>query len=179
MTDVSNIGDVYNWSVAKIAEAFGMDRKAVKRRLLEANIPVAATLRGNPVYALRNVGPALFGGGETAEGDSIHDPSLMDPKSRKDWYQSENERLKLEKEQRKLVPIDEVVFVYSSMRKAVVQVLDTIPDILERDCGLTPQAVGMVQKSIDDLRYTLQEKTYAACAAELMDNDGGEPTEEG
>lgn len=179
MTDVSNIGDVYNWSVAKIAEAFGMDRKAVKRRLLEANIPVASTVRGNPVYALRNVGPALFGGGEIAEAESIHDPALMDPKSRKDWYQSENERLKLEKEQRKLVPVDEVVFVYSSMRKAVVQVLETIPDILERDCGLTPQAVGTVQKSIDDLRYTLQEKTYAACAAELMDNDGGEPTEEG
>lgn len=179
MTDVSNIGDVYNWSVAKIAEAFGMDRKAVKRRLLEANIPIAATVRGNPVYALRNVGPVLFGGNESAEPGSIHDPEQMEPKERKDWYQSENERLKLEKEQRKLVPVDEVVFVYSSMRKAVVQVLETIPDILERDCGLTPHAVGMVQKSIDDLRYTLQEKTYAACAAELMDNDGGEPAEEG
>lgn len=43
MSNVSNIGDVYNWSIAKIAEAFGMDRKAVRRRLLDANIPVADT----------------------------------------------------------------------------------------------------------------------------------------
>ncbi|ENA7307278.1 DUF1441 family protein, partial [Escherichia coli] len=64
----------------------------------------------------------------------------MEPKERKDWYQSENERIKLEKEQRKLIPVDEVVIVYSSMRKAVVQVLETIPDVLERDCALTPQA---------------------------------------
>ncbi|EHU12513.1 terminase small subunit domain protein [Escherichia coli DEC1B] len=40
----------------------------------------------------------------------------MEPKERKDWYQSENERIKLEKEQRKLIPVDEVVIVYSSMR---------------------------------------------------------------
>ena len=88
--------------------------------------------------------------------------------------QSENERIKLEKEQRKLIPVDEVVIVYSSMRKAVVQVLETIPDVLERDCALTPQAVGVVQQAIDDLRYTLQEKSYEACAAELIPDEEGE-----
>ena len=50
MSNISNIGDVYHWSIAKIAEAFAMDRKVVKKRLLEANIPVAGTVRGNPVY---------------------------------------------------------------------------------------------------------------------------------
>lgn len=30
------------------------------------------------------------------------------------------------------------------------------------------QAVGAVQQAIDDLRYTLQEKSYEACAAELI-----------
>lgn len=51
MSNISNIGDVYSWSIAKIAKAFGMDRKAVKRQLLEANIPIAGTVRGNAVYA--------------------------------------------------------------------------------------------------------------------------------
>ncbi|EIQ0035148.1 DUF1441 family protein [Escherichia coli] len=102
----------------------------------------------------------------------------MEPKERKDWYQSENERIKLEKEQRKLIPVDEVVIVYSSMRKAVVQVLETIPDVLERDCALTPQAVGVVQQAIDDLRYTLQEKSYEACAAELIPDEEGESLQE-
>ncbi|HAJ6754504.1 TPA: DUF1441 family protein, partial [Escherichia coli] len=35
---------------------------------------------------------------------------------------------------------------------AVVQVLETLPDILERDCGLQPVAVSRVQSIIDDLR---------------------------
>lgn len=51
--------------------------------------------QGNPVYAL-HVGPALFSVKHEA-ADSVHDPSRMEPKERKDWYQSENERIKLEK----------------------------------------------------------------------------------
>ena len=163
MSNVSGIGDAYYWSVFKIAEAFGLHRDTVKKRLLAANTPVAATVRGNPVYALQHVGPALFSVKHEA-ADSVHDPSRMEPKERKDWYQSENERIKLEKEQRKLIPVDEVV----------VQVLETIPDVLERDCALTPQAVGVVQQAIDDLRYTLQEKSYEACAAELIPDEEGE-----
>ncbi|GJH97584.1 hypothetical protein ECZC10_54320 [Escherichia coli] len=31
MSNISNIGDVYRWSIAKIAEAFAMDRKVVKK----------------------------------------------------------------------------------------------------------------------------------------------------
>ncbi|MXD03589.1 DUF1441 family protein, partial [Escherichia coli] len=86
---------VYRWSIAKIEEAFAMDRKVVKKRLLEANIPVAGTVRGNPVYALRDVGPALFESKSVIDSD-IHDPSRMEPKERKDWFQSENERIKME-----------------------------------------------------------------------------------
>ena len=60
------------------------------------------------------------------------------------------------------------------MRMAVVQVLETIGDVLERDCALSPQAVGVVQQAIDDLRYTLQENSYAACAAEFNPDEEGE-----
>ncbi len=142
----------------KIAEAFGLHRDTVKKTAPRGQHSCGSDCQGGtPVYALQHVGPALFSVKHEA-ADSVHDPSRMEPKERKDWYQSENERIKLEKEQRKLIPVDEVVIVYSSMRKAVVRVLETIPDVLERDCALTPQAVGVVQQAIDDLRYTLQEK---------------------
>lgn len=172
MSSVSNIGDVYHWSIARIAEAFSIDRKAVKRLLLEANIPVAGTVKGNAVYALKDVGPALFTRAVACDPEGIHDPSKMEPKERKDWFQSENERIKLEKEQRGLIPVNEVVTVYSAMTKSVVQVLDTIPDILERDCALNPQAVAVVQTAIDDLRTTLSERSYHACAIDLMGDKG-------
>ncbi|VEF21807.1 putative terminase small subunit [Escherichia coli] len=79
MSNVSGIGDAYYWSVFKIAEAFGLHRDTVKKRLLAANTPVAATVRGNPVYALQHVGPALFSVKHEA-ADSVHDPSRMELK---------------------------------------------------------------------------------------------------
>ena len=40
MSNVSGIGDAYYWSVFKIAEAFGLHRDTVKKRLLAANTPL-------------------------------------------------------------------------------------------------------------------------------------------
>ena len=103
---------------------------------------------------------------------------VMVPQDRKAWYQSERERLKFEQEVGELIPASDVAREFAEMAKAMVQVLETLPDILERDCALTPQAVGIVQQSLDDLRYTLQEKSYEACAAELIPDEEGESREE-
>lgn len=154
MSNISNIGDVYHWSVAKIAEAFAMDRKAVKKKLLEANISVAGTVRGNPVYALRDVGPALFGRKSVA-GSEMHDPSRMEPKERKDWFQSENERIKLETTLKQLVPASDVHREMALMLKVVTQVLDTWPDKLERDRGWSASQIAEAQRAVDDIREAL------------------------
>lgn len=82
----------------------------------------------------------------------------MSPQDRKAWYQSENERLKFEAASRELIPIDEVAREYTSLAKAVVMMLETLPDILERDCALTPTAVTRVQVNIDDLRDEMARK---------------------
>ncbi|WP_261290063.1 DUF1441 family protein, partial [Escherichia coli] len=78
--------------------------------------------------------------------------SEMDPHERKAWYQSERERLKFEQETAQLIPASDVRREFAIWAKAVVQVLETLPDILERDCGLQPAAVSRVQSIIDDLR---------------------------
>jgi hypothetical protein len=172
MEKVGDLAEAFNWSISKISEAFSMDRATVRKKIVENDIQAAGSSRGNPTYALKDVAPVLFAGTCKTDEDIRHDPSLMIPKERKDWFQSENERIKLEKEQRNLIPVNEVVTVYSAMTKAVVQVLETIPDILERDCALTPQAVSAVQASIDDLRTTLSERSYHACAIDLMRDKG-------
>ncbi|WP_313683794.1 DUF1441 family protein [Pantoea sp.] len=169
MSDISKIGDAYNWSVAKIAEAFGMDRKTVRKRLIDANITAADTVRGNPVYALKDVGPALFVSEEFNDPDSRHDPSLMDPKSRKDWFQSENERVKLESTLKQLVPADEVHREMAMMAKSVLQVLDTWPDRLERDRGWLPEQIAEAQEIIDEMRDALAGKVNSAGEEEDSD----------
>ncbi len=76
----------------------------------------------------------------------------MEPQDRKAWYQSERERLKFEQEVGELIPASDVAREFAEMAKAMVQVLDTLPDILERDCALNPAAVFRIQSIIDDLR---------------------------
>ncbi|KFC13123.1 hypothetical protein GTGU_00165 [Trabulsiella guamensis ATCC 49490] len=160
MTNISNIGDVYHWSIAKIAEAFGMDRKSVRRRLLDANVPVAGTVRGNPVYALKDIGPVLFSDSGAGEPDVMHDPSRMSPKERKDWYQSETERVKLETSLKQLVPASDVHREMALMVKVVTQVLDTWPDKLERDRGWKPAQIAEAQRAIDDIREALSTELH-------------------
>lgn len=165
MSNISNIGDVYQWSVAKIAEAFRLDRRSVKNRLLEANIPIAGTVKGNPVYALHQVAPVLFGQLNTGDAAANQNPDDMTPKERKDWFDSEKGRIWLEKELRQLIPVHEVTAVYSALMKASVQVLETLPDVLERDAALTPSAVAVVQDTIDKVREGFGANAYHMCAA--------------
>ncbi|MCW2484975.1 DUF1441 family protein [Candidatus Symbiopectobacterium sp. NZEC127] len=157
MSNISNLGDAYNWSVAKIAEAFGLNRGTVRKRLLDANTPIADSVRGNPVYALRDVGPVLFGINENTDLDELQNPSKMGPKDRKDWFQSENERIKLETSLKQLMPAPDAHREMSLIVKAVCQVLDTWPDKLERDRGWRPDQINEAQAVIDEVRGMLAD----------------------
>lgn len=162
MSNISNLGDAYNWSVAKIAEAFGLNRGTVKKRLLDANTPIANMVRGNPVYALRDIGPILFGADPDANTNSLQDPSSMPPKDRKDWFQSENERIKLETTLKQLVPVADVHLEMAVLVKAITQVLDTWPDKLERDKGWNAEQLTEAQIIVDELRDLLASKVLDA-----------------
>ncbi len=84
---------------------------------------------------------------------------------RKAWYQSENERLKFERDLRHLVPVDEVQREMATLAKAVAGGLDDLADMLERDAGLLPEAIDLVQATTDALR----EQMYRAIIADIDD----------
>ncbi|MFD2437251.1 DUF1441 family protein [Modicisalibacter luteus] len=86
---------------------------------------------------------------------------------RKAWYQSENERLKYEKEIRRLIPDDEFARELSTLAKTVAAGLDSLPDMLERDAGLSPEALERVQATID----TLREQMYQAAVTDAEGDD--------
>jgi hypothetical protein len=86
----------------------------------------------------------------------------MQPSDRLAHWKAENERLKFEQDTGQLIPADEVAREFSLMAKAVVMVLETLPDILERDCALSPAAVSRVQSVIDDLRDQMAQKVHDA-----------------
>lgn len=148
--EVNSIADAYNWSISQIARAFGMDRKTVARRLEDARVSPAGKKGGYPTYAIKDAAPALFA--DQVFYDPEEDPSRLPPNERKSWYQSENERVKLEIQLRQLIPAEEVHLEMSKLAKAVTTTLDSLPDILERDCDLPPDAITRVQDSVDSLR---------------------------
>jgi len=148
-------------NVSQLAELVGMNRNLVARRLRELEL-VAGNGENLRVYEL---GPAL----QALLTPSAKENGEMSPQDRKAWYQSENERLKFEEGVRGLIPAEEVAREYASMAKAVVLVLETLPDILERDCALSPKAVQLVQDKIDDLRDEMARKIQES------DSDEGWP----
>ncbi|EFE6307019.1 DUF1441 family protein, partial [Escherichia coli] len=86
-----------------------------------------------------------------------------DPHARKAWYQSERDRLKFEQETGQLVPVSDVRRSFSVVVKAIVQVLETWPDRLERDRGWTVSQLNEVQIVVDEIRDTLEKAVIDCC----------------
>ena len=81
---------------------------------------------------------------------------------RKAWFQSEQARLAVETTARNLIPAYEVEEGYATLVKLLVQALVSLPDVLERDHGLTPAQVDGVHKSINRTRQALYDAVIAS-----------------
>ncbi|MFN7782292.1 MAG: DUF1441 family protein [Lysobacterales bacterium] len=152
-------------SISRIAELLGMDRKTVSKRLLDANVPQAGKRDGYPVYDGRQACEACLLPQTLAGEDGPLDPRQMKPMDRRAWFQSERERISLEADARQLIPAGEVESEMAEVVRSFVQFLDTLPDSLERDVGLTAEQVDAVNKSIAKQRGAL----YAQLQAEDQD----------
>lgn len=132
-------------NINQIAELTGLHRQTVSQRVAGLT-PSLGSNSKLKLYALRDL--ILTGLSEkmTADVDSLS------PNDRRAFWQAENERLKYEEKTRELIPASEVALEMGTMAKAVVQTLETLPDILERDCGLQPRDLIRVQQVIDDVR---------------------------
>lgn len=156
------------FNINQLAGITGLHRQTISSRLKNVE-PAPGSNARLKLYALPALLCELMKTGETFEVDQ------MTPPDRKAWFQSERERLKFQQEVGELIPADDVVREFSSMAKAVIQILETLPDILERDCALQPAAVMRVQSIIDDLRDNIAQKIIEA---DTPDNTEEDATEE-
>lgn len=132
-------------NINQIAEVTGLHRQTVSQRVAGLTPAIGSNTKLK-LYPLRDL--LLVGLSEKMSADV----DSLGPQDRKAFWQAENERLKYERDTGELIPAFEVSKEMSYLAKAVVQVLETLPDILERDCGLSTSAVIRTQKVIDDLR---------------------------
>src|SRR5688572_23463577 len=111
----------------------GISRDVMRRILSERGVQPAGKRGGHPVYRARDVIGALMSNG--ADQD---DPDKLKPWERKAHYQAEHEKLRLQVERGELVPALEVERGHGQIFAIATQAFDTLPDVLERDVGLTP-----------------------------------------
>jgi phage terminase Nu1 subunit (DNA packaging protein) len=141
-------------NVSQLAALSGVHRQTVSSRLKSVR-PTGGNDSNLKLYGLTDILSELMKmPAPVAEGD-------MDPQDRKAWYQSERERLKFEQEVGELIPASDVAREFADLAKAMVQVLETLPDILERDCALAPAAITRVQEIIDDLRDDIARRVMS------------------
>lgn len=170
MRDARKPSDQYAWNITRIAEAFCLSRDTVRKRLKAAGVTPASIERNAPLYKLSDVAPALFGATSTGGGDfgGYGSPDGMPPKERKDWFDSENSRLKYERELRTLCPEDEVAREMSALIKSVINPIDGIIDTLERKADLSPRQAAIIQAEMDAIR---EQMYFAAAEVDAEDEE--------
>jgi hypothetical protein len=149
MAKIRQIG--VHLSLTQIAAEFGCARETAKGRLDAAGFGPTETRGGYPVYRLRDVVTAL------TSGEEGFDPDRLKPWERKAHYQAEHEKLRLQVERGELVPAIEVERGHGQIFAIATQAFDTLPDVLERDVGLTPLQLARVEKHVDETREALYQ----------------------
>jgi len=159
MAIVSQFNEAYAWNITRIADAFSLHRDTVRKRLKESRVRPVTKKSGVDVYALADVGPALFSQDLiTKDDENIHDPSKMPPKDRKDYFQSERERLKFEEEIGQLIKDSNYRLDLAETLKAVVSYFESMPDKMERLRLFTPAQLDTLEKVCDQFRAELHTK---------------------
>jgi hypothetical protein len=143
--------DWFSWSLNQLSREFGIARETVQRRLHDAGIKPAGERRGFPVYRVGESAKAILNPPGSV-GSATNDPDRMSPKERADWYKSENDRIKFERESGLAVDTYQAREQMAVIAKTGLQVLETLPDILERDFNLDAKVITNVEEKIDALR---------------------------
>jgi Protein of unknown function (DUF1441) len=135
-------------SISQLATELTLTRETVRKRLTDAGVKTAGKRKGYHLYRLRDAVRALLTGADA-------DPTKLDPFRRKAHWQAEAAELRLDVDRGGLVQVPDVEQVYAATMKPIALMLDTLPDILERDAGLNAQQVSRAEQAIDELRDQL------------------------
>ncbi len=144
------------WTATRYSDVLQLDRRVVAQALETAP---SQTRNGNRVWHVRDAFNAIsqrIGGSGKKQN-----PEDMEAKDELDYWRARREKLKYAEDIRKMIPAAEIEQSIGAAFKALAQVLDGLPDSLERDCGLPPVAVTAVQNAIDLARESLYQSLIA------------------
>jgi phage terminase Nu1 subunit (DNA packaging protein) len=107
------------------------------------------------VFDLRDLARWYFGKQSSPGAEGSIDPASMSPKERLDHYRALREQAKHQQEMGQLIPAIEFENGIASIVKPLANGIESLPDLLERDVGLTGAQVGRAIEVCDALRESL------------------------
>lgn len=137
-----------------VARLLGITPRRLQQLAKEGVIPKA----GRGQYPLAPVVRAYIQyvqNGSAAPEDV--DPERMEPFKRRAYYQGEMERLRLKEQAGELIPRLQYEAEAARVVKIMTHFLETLPDILERDCGLAAPVLAKIEERIDQARIDLHD----------------------
>lgn len=157
--NVTPIDDLL-WTATRYSDVLKLDRRVVAQALETAP---SQERNGVRVWHVRDAFRAIA----TEVGGSAKklNPDDMEPKDQLDHWKAANEKLKFAENIGKVVPAAHIERTLGAAFKALAQTLDSLPDALERDCGLPPLAVTAVQQAVDGARNQLYDALMSALDA--------------
>jgi len=154
---VHNVQQKVLWSYSSLAREFDLDRRTVKDRIIAAGIKPFELRKGNPVFQIKDAAPALFLDSPIYQ-DGKYDPEKLPPDMLLKHYQAKSEALKLAAKEFEVITADDYAADLALNYKSLVQLLDTLPDVLTRDCDLSSEQFDKVQEICDEKRSELYEE---------------------
>lgn len=147
------------WSARMLEAEFGIARDTIMRKVQTAGLAADGERDTHAVWRLRNILPVILDIGK------LDVPSATDALARvraeAERQRMEFKELELGRERGRYVLADDVRTEMAGIVKKVTQMLDTLPDILERDASLPPKAVVRCQEVIADVRDQLAKSLGA------------------
>src|SRR4029077_16440187 len=111
----------------------------------------------HPTYLVRAVVDAIA----PRVGDGKIDIDRLPPNARDTYIRSERNLIRLREERGELILASEVERGYAAIFKEVARTFDTLPDIVERDCGLPAHALVRLEQVLDAARIELHRRINA------------------
>lgn len=170
---VVSLTDGIQLTVSAFARELGRHPQTVARIVNEWNVePIArrATRGGETdFYRLRDLLDAITASTTDTDPDSL-------PATERDaYYRSEMRKDELLRNRRELVRVDEAIEIFNAVVSPLRDAFDLLPDALERQAKLTPEALVIVETVADNFRreiaaeiIRLQEKLIGNAA--IADN---------
>ncbi|QXP90016.1 DUF1441 family protein [Methylococcus capsulatus] len=152
-----------------MAREFGLDRATVRKRL-EGIAAIGESAHGHKLYALRDAAPAIYRQPSTVSAESADfDPDLLPPSDRKAWYEAEFKKRQLQELDGELMRGEVHEREMAEVIKIVVAGLERLPDLLERDAGISGKAVIKCRDIIDDLRNAVYQELVSGTHEDDME----------